>query len=99
MNIKKEDFEVYDIHSTNHGGAYKSLGDGNRMYNDEMYQEALLKAKNGDLSIVSESDFQEMFECLRDLMDLQNGCPLPTYQDDYDETIERCEKILSKYEE
>lgn len=51
------------------------------------------------LDNVSESDFQEMFECLRDLMDLQNGCPLPTYKEAYDETIDRCEKILSKYEE
>lgn len=44
MNIRKEDFEVFDIHSKNHGGAYKKLI-GSRMYNDEMYQEALLKAK------------------------------------------------------
>lgn len=54
---------------------------------------------NSPLGVVSESDFQEIFECLRDLMDLQNGCPLPTYKDAYDETIDRCEKILSKYEE
>jgi hypothetical protein len=53
MSIEKKDFEVFDINSTNHGGAYKKLN-GRRMYNDEMYQEALLKAKNGDLSIVRE---------------------------------------------
>ena len=62
------------------------------------YYESQLEAV-ADLSVVSESDFQEMFECLRDLIDLQNGCPLPTYKDEYNKTIERCEKILSKYEE
>lgn len=62
MNIKKEDFEVFDIHSTNHGGAYKSLT-GSRMYNDEMYQEALRKAKNGDLSI-EQLERADMWYCL-----------------------------------
>ena len=38
--IKKEDFEVYDKHLNNDGGAYKKLT-GNRFYNDEMYKEAL----------------------------------------------------------
>ena len=40
MNIKKEDFQVYDKHLGNDGGAYKKLGKGT-WYNDEMYQEAL----------------------------------------------------------
>ena len=40
MSIKKEDFQVYDKHLGNDGGAYKKLGKGT-WYNDEMYQEAL----------------------------------------------------------
>lgn len=43
MSIEKEDFEVYDKLLNNDGGAYKKLN-GNRWYNDEMYQEALSKA-------------------------------------------------------
>lgn len=33
-----------------------------------------------DLANISKSDFQEMFECLRDLMDLQNGPPFTHVQ-------------------
>lgn len=61
MSIRKEDFQVYDKHLGNDGGAYKKLGEGT-WYNDEMYQEALREAKNGDLSIVSNS--VECPECM-----------------------------------
>lgn len=45
MKVKKEDFEVFDKH-LDKDNSYKSLGNG-RWYNNEMYQEALVK--NGDL--------------------------------------------------
>ena len=51
MNIKKEDFQVYDKHLNNDGGAYKKLGKGT-WYNDEMYQEALKQGQTLPIDIV-----------------------------------------------
>lgn len=61
MNIKKEDFQVYDKHLGNDGGAYKKLGKGT-WYNDEMYQEALNKGQTLpiDSVIVSTKALQEL---------------------------------------
>jgi hypothetical protein len=54
MNIKKEDFQVYDKHLGNDGGAYKKLGKGT-WYNDEMYQEALKQGQTLPIDVVSKS--------------------------------------------
>ena len=63
MSIKKEDFQVYDKHLGNDGGAYKKLGKGT-WYNDEMYQEALKQGQKLTTPVdVGQSEVSEQLVC------------------------------------
>jgi len=49
--------------------------------------------------MILKEDSLEALRILRDLAELQNGSPLPTYEKEYDKTMTEAWDLLNKYKQ